>query len=425
MPAPLGPISAAQSSRNSSMVSQREQRLARIPHGEIGGPQHGVAAAPVGAQVHGQIGWTPLRTRDGADAARRFLHPHHAHAAHARLAPALAHRPLQTQDRDGLQLATQSLELALGDAGVLPGDVAADILDLLLQPLLLRLVDLLAPLPALLPLPHIGGVVAPVLLHAAPAHLPDAVGHRVQEVAVVADHQQGALPAPQGALQPLHRLDVQVVGRLVQDQQVGRFQQQTRQQRPRLLAAAQVPQRHLPLRPREAQTLQHLGDAHLVVVAALPLEALLRRAVARQQGLVVVGGHLRFHRPQRRRVRLHRGEHGQHLGIDRMVARREGLDRLLPQIAQTAAAGDLHAAARRRGQPHQDLQQRGLADPIRPHQADPPIVRNDEREPAEDVGAAKGLAEIGYGEHRSAATSNTTVRYVSFSIRSSCTIRRR
>jgi hypothetical protein len=61
-----------------------------------------------------------------------------------------------------------------------------------------------------------------------------------RKIAVVADDQQRALPGAQHAFQPLHRLHVEVVGRLVQDEQVGLFQQQARQQSARLLPAAQL-----------------------------------------------------------------------------------------------------------------------------------------------------------------------------------------
>jgi hypothetical protein len=51
------------------------------------------------------------------------------------------------------------------------------------------------------------------------------VGDPLQHVAVVGDEQQPAGAAPQLVLEPVDRVDVEVVGRLVEDQQVGRRQQ--------------------------------------------------------------------------------------------------------------------------------------------------------------------------------------------------------
>ena len=57
----------------------------------------------------------------------------------------------------------------------------------------------------------------------------DAVGHPVDEVAVVADEQQAAVPAGQLLFAPGHRVDVKVVGGLVHDQQVGVGEQEAGQ----------------------------------------------------------------------------------------------------------------------------------------------------------------------------------------------------
>ncbi len=73
----------------------------------------------------------------------------------------------------------------------------------------------------------------------APVQLPDLVHDLVEEVAVMAhdDHRDG-LPR-QVALEPFGRGDVEVVGRLVQEHQVGAFQQQLGEHHPRLLAAGE------------------------------------------------------------------------------------------------------------------------------------------------------------------------------------------
>jgi hypothetical protein len=48
-----------------------------------------------------------------------------------------------------------------------------------------------------------------------------ALRHRVQEIAVVADQEEGLGIAPQVVLEPQARLEIKMVGRLVQEQQVG------------------------------------------------------------------------------------------------------------------------------------------------------------------------------------------------------------
>ena len=93
----------------------------------------------------------------------------------------------------------------------------------------------------------------------------------------MADDQQRARPAPQRPFQPLDRADVEVVGRLVQHQQIRPRQQQTRQQRARFLPAAQLHQRRRVLAFAEAESLQRRFGAHFVIVAANPLEFFLKR----------------------------------------------------------------------------------------------------------------------------------------------------
>ena len=70
--------------------------------------------------------------------------------------------------------------------------------------------------------------------------LQDPLGHVVEEVPVVGHQHDGAVVALQVGLQPVHRLGVQVVGGLVEQQQVGLLQQQAAQGHPALLAAGQV-----------------------------------------------------------------------------------------------------------------------------------------------------------------------------------------
>ena len=69
--------------------------------------------------------------------------------------------------------------------------------------------------------------------------LPDLGDDLVEEVAVVADDDHRHRLPRQVVLEPLGRLDVEVVRRLVQEHQVGALEQQLGEHQPRLLAAGE------------------------------------------------------------------------------------------------------------------------------------------------------------------------------------------
>ncbi len=109
----------------------------------------------------------------------------------------------------------------LGDLGLL--------LLILLEPLLI----------AALPLHHIEAVVAGVELRLALVQGDDPVHAAVQEIAVMGDGEHRAPEAGHIVLQPLHRMEIQVVGGLVQQQDVGVLQNQPAQVDPGLLPAGE------------------------------------------------------------------------------------------------------------------------------------------------------------------------------------------
>ena len=95
-------------------------------------------------------------------------------------------------------------------------------------------------LHALLFLMQPGGVVALVGNAAAVVELEDPAGDVVEEVAVVGDDQDGARIVAQVAFQPGHAFGVEMVGRLVEQQQVGLVEQQLAQRHAALLAAGEL-----------------------------------------------------------------------------------------------------------------------------------------------------------------------------------------
>ena len=87
---------------------------------------------------------------------------------------------------------------------------------------------------------EVRGVAALERRQPAVAQLPDAGHDRVQEGPVVGRDQERALASGEVRLQPLQRGEVQVVGGLVEQQQVRVIDQQPSQRDPRLLAARQA-----------------------------------------------------------------------------------------------------------------------------------------------------------------------------------------
>jgi hypothetical protein len=142
-----------------------------------------------------------------------------------------------------------------------------------------------------LQLAQLGGLegreVARVAAQHGAVELDDARGHGVDEGAVVRHQHQRAAPLAQQALQPLDGIDVEVVGRLVEQQQLGRGDQRARQ-RDALLGATR--ERVDPRLGIELQPLQRLGDALLPGPAAERLEPRLQRVevVAFGVGLVAL-----------------------------------------------------------------------------------------------------------------------------------------
>ena len=108
----------------------------------------------------------------------------------------------------------------------------------------------------------------------------------VEEVAVVRDQDHGVRIAAQVLLEPVAGLEVEVVGRLVEQQQPRLAQQQLGQRQAHLPAAREMLGRQLEVRRREAEAAQDGRDAELDRVAVADPEALLRRAVALEQRLV-------------------------------------------------------------------------------------------------------------------------------------------
>ncbi len=149
----------------------------------------------------------------------------------------------------------QHLAPALRLLGLLAGDVAADEVLGLLDVLLLPLVLDARPLEARVALDH----VLVVARTGSATNLPSSsstISRQValDEGAVVRHQHEGARVLGQVRLQPLDGREVQVVGRLVEQQQIGLAHQHLGQLQPPALAARQRAHRRGRGRPRRSPT---------------------------------------------------------------------------------------------------------------------------------------------------------------------------
>ena len=136
---------------------------------------------------------------------------------------------------------------------------------------------------------QVGRVVALVGVRAAAVELEDPLGDVVEEVPVVGDGQDGALVVGEVLLEPQHALGVEVVGRLVEQQQVGLGQQQLAQRHAALLTTGEVGDRLVGR--RAAQRVHRLLELGVDVPRVGGVELLLELAHLVHQLVGVVGRH--------------------------------------------------------------------------------------------------------------------------------------
>ena len=152
-------------------------------------------------------------------------------------------------------------DLHVGDVALLGGTLGAHLLQVVL---------------ALL---EVAAVVAGVGGYAAVFEGGDVVDAGVHEGAVVADDEDGAVVVCDKAAQPLDAFEIQVVGGLVQKQQVGMAQEELGERDAHLPAARELGTRALKVGDLKAQTGQDLAGVALELVAAQMLKAVLDLAV--------------------------------------------------------------------------------------------------------------------------------------------------
>ena len=176
--------------------------------------------------------------------------------AEARLALRL---PGPWREADPFELARE--RALAGVAGLL---LAAHALELLLEP---------------------AGVVALERDAATAIELEDPLGDVVEEVAVVGDRDDRARVLLQEPLQPVDRLGVEVVRRLVEQQQVGMAQQQATERDPPLLAAGEL--RDVGVVGRAAQGVHRDLDVAFQAPRVGGSDLVLERGLLGTDGLVI------------------------------------------------------------------------------------------------------------------------------------------
>ncbi len=225
--------------------------------------------------------------------------------------------------------------------------------------------------------------------------------HPIQEVTVVRDDDHGAVVAGEEVLQPRQGGEVEVVGRLVEQQQRGRQQQQPGERRPHPPASGEFAERLGHLVGTEAQAAQDRARLRLEPVAAQRLEAVLQLAVPLGQRLA--------------RRRLQRARHVLHLTLERPhrleTAQRLGQHRaghlaggLLRQVADGHAARPAHLSGVGLLHPRQDPAEGRLAGAVGADQADALALGDPPGDVAEEELAAEALRDVFELDHRARIT---------------------
>ena len=132
---------------------------------------------------------------------------------------------------------------------------------------------------------EVGRVVALVGVEAAAVDLGDPLGDVVEEVPVVGDGEDGAGVLGEVLLEPEHALGVEVVGGLVEQQQVGLLQQELAERDAALLTTGEVGD--VGVRRRAAQRVHGLLELGVEVPGVGGVDLLLQRAHLGEQRVEV------------------------------------------------------------------------------------------------------------------------------------------
>ena len=232
-------------------------------------------------------------------------------------------------------------------------------------------------------------VVARIAPDRAVGDVPDRLRRAVEELAVVRDQDHGGRLPLQPRLQPHHGVEVEVVGGLVEQQQVGGPQQGARERQPVAPAAGERRDGARGVGLREAEAVQH-------------------RAGFRRDGALVQFGDGRYgvREPQVVVRLLGRGEFRARLG-ERRVAGQHVVDRrevraldVLRHVGDAGGGRRLQFAGVDRQFAEDGREERRLAAAVGADQADALAGRRDQRDVAVQRACAARDGDVDQPEHR-------------------------
>ena len=243
---------------------------------------------------------------------------------------------------------------------------------------------------------EVAAVVADVVGQRAQRQIGDARDDGVEEEAIVRDEDDGMRVGVEVFLEPVARFEVEMVRRLVEQQQVGLAEQQLGKRDAHLPAAGKRFRRPLEVVGAEAEALKDGRGLQLDAVAVAEAEPVLQLAVALEHRLVLAFGNGRIAEPlfELVHLRLHAEEPFE--GAARFLEQRAaGMGQaVLRQVADREGSGFEHAAAVRFVEPRHDAQQGRLSGPVRSAQSDPLARRDLPRHTVEQDAIAERLGEL-------------------------------
>ena len=223
---------------------------------------------------------------------------------------------------------------------------------------------------------------------------------RLEEPAIVRDEDDGGVDRRELLLEPFHRGHVEVVGRLVEEEQIRPAGERSRERGARQLAAGEGLERAVEVGVREAEAAQDCGGVVAPAVAARVLEPRLRLAVAPERLGTVIAGRHRLLEPAQLALGL------DEVGGPRknVLAQREAAEPRRALIVERDAGALLpgELAARELGLAHERPQQRRLAGAVRAGERQPVAALELERDAVEERVAGELLAQARCDQDRHA-----------------------
>ena len=224
--------------------------------------------------------------------------------------------------------------------------------------------------------------------------LEDAIHGTVEERAVVRDHDHRAGRVVHESLEPVEAREVEVVGGLVEEEDVEPTEQDRRERGAGRLAAGERADLYVHAVGREPDVGQH-GFGPRVEIGTTEREEAVERL-----GVRVGDGRIRGHRLGERVecvARLGHSSAAREVRAQGLAGPRVGL---LREVADgQRRRRPLDSAGVWRLLPREDAQERRLADAVRPDHAEPVTGRNRERHVVEDGAPTERLRDVAGGEH--------------------------